>query len=67
MTACKKHPYLIKKAVTVYVKFVNFVFLENVQQPFETGEQILQLLLCISSNGNNKDFKITELNMIHQT
>ena len=53
--------------MTVYVKFVNFVFLENVQQPFETGEQVLQLLLCISSNGNNKDFKITELNMIHQT
>ena len=63
----KKHPHLIKKAVTVYAKFIHFVFLENVQQPFENDEQILQLSLCNSSNGKSKDFKITELNMNHQT
>ena len=54
----------------VYAKFIHIVFVENIQQWFETDEQILQLLLCISSNGNNKDlqnYKITELNMNQQT
>ena len=66
--ACRKTSTSYQlKAVTVYVKFIHFVFLENVQQPFESGEQFLQLSLCDSSNGNNKCLKITELNMNHQT
>ena len=51
----------------VYAKFIHIVFVENVQQWLETDEQILQLALCISSNGKIKDFEITELNMNHQT
>ena len=43
------------------------VFLQNIQQPFETDGHILQLLLSIHFNGNRIDSKITELNMNHQT
>ena len=44
-----------------------FVFLENVQQSFESDEQILQLSLSSSFNCNSKEFQITELNMNRQT
>ena len=59
----EKHPHPIESTVTSYGKFIHFIFLENIQQSFETDLHILHLLLSISSSGNSKDSKIIELNM----
>ena len=59
----EKHPHPIESTATSYGKFIHFIFLENIQQPFETDLHILHLLLSISSSGNSKDSKIIELNM----
>ena len=59
----EKHPHPIESTVTSYGKFIHFIFLENIQQSFETDLHILHLLLSISSSGNSKDSKITKLDM----
>ena len=69
ITACRKtsKSYWKHSNVTGYAKFIHFIFLEKVQQLFETGKHILHLLFSISSNCNSKVSKITELNMNHES